>query len=267
MPDVPRRRKRPAASGMTSPIGVADVELRRIIQELQEGVNTASEVTSTITAVSNAAAVDLSEVEGNIRKLQTGIDDLWRYIRGLRFGSTLRLARIYTVQDDYLVCKLYNEFSDVESSQNVNVAKPFELRKSEFDGKTITYDADGTVTYTYSGRSQRSANYGGGNIYTEKLVPDYAEDVDVRERILVVAGTTDVLVSGSPCLWTDINTSGRGWVRTDWDYGRAILYVVTTEASLPVGTSVALGYTQDTKFLYYRDHAGAWWIISHFKVP
>ncbi|MCP4539826.1 MAG: hypothetical protein GY832_22025 [Chloroflexi bacterium] len=107
-------------------------------------------------------------------------------------------------QNDYLQCTAYDQVN-AAAQGDVNVAKPWELRRTPFDTETITYANAQSITYTYSSQRERSATDG---TYTETqlVTPDYAED----EIILAIRGNTGVTDALG---WTDLNVAGRQWAK------------------------------------------------------
>ena len=84
-----------------------------------------------------------------------------------------------------------------------NVAKPYALRQTPFDGQTI-----GGVTRTYSSSLTRVAsNSDFGQV--EVIVPSYIPGVSLI--YITATDHTDVFVSGSELKFLDLNTDGRVW--------------------------------------------------------
>ncbi len=115
---------------------------------------------------------------------------------------------------DYIQCHPYDPISGAASTgTTVDVAKPYMLRKTPFDGETITYEDGAVIEYTYTTYRQRSAESSGIGTETQIMTPDYYDG----EVIRAVRGNTGVTASttstGDRIGWEDINTCGRFWAR------------------------------------------------------
>ena len=111
---------------------------------------------------------------------------------------------ISSVDGDYVICT-------TPSGATVNVAKPYLLRRTPFDGTTSGRDG---ITFTYSSDSQREAD-DGTDTETQVVVPSYVSG-DTIYAIRYPVGGTDVTTGGSPdesVTYLDINTDGRAWAK------------------------------------------------------
>jgi len=113
--------------------------------------------------------------------------------------------RVQSVSDDHLVCRPWRG-GDI-SAVDILVAKPWELRKTGWDGETI-----GGITYTYSSGTARSATDG---VDTENQVigPPYTLSGGYVDLVAIrnVQGGTDVTVAGKAVEWLDLNLAARRW--------------------------------------------------------
>ena len=132
-----------------------------------------------------------------------------------------RLVTIKEVKEDYLIC---SSLASDQSQIEMNVAKPYALRVSPFDGKTTTYplvgSAGATVSVTYSyvastNSNKRLASYPSASTrctagdHVETIFPPY----QVGDALLVSIGTVgnfeDAITHGK--LVVDENRDGRHW--------------------------------------------------------
>ena len=137
--------------------------------------------------------------------------------------GTLQRFRYKSMGDEHIICHrvhfsrqgsgLLTSRVDVEGTEDIIVAKPWDLRKSPFDGKTI----DGNL-YTYGDGSEAQTRDVAGE--DQLIVPPYRVDdeifaVCIGEQVGMLLGPV-----GSPLfglvMWLDINVSGRAWAE-DYD--------------------------------------------------
>lgn len=129
--------------------------------------------------------------------------------------AVVRRFRVKSEQADYVVCRLWYPAADsgagVEGTVDVNIAKPYLLRRTPFDGVAITYPGAQVITYTYTQHYSRSAD-DTVDTETQVMTPRYF----VNEQILAVrgiGGSTGVAVSGDWLVWEDLNGAGRHWAK------------------------------------------------------
>ncbi len=125
-------------------------------------------------------------------------------------GTTVAAFKIVSSGRDWWNCVKW-DFTG-EDGDAVQVAKPFSLRRSEFDGKTI----DGIV-YTYSATVTRTARRTAGGASEVQVVRPKVASTDV---IFAVRASTGVSVSVEvpdappelrPLAWLDLNIDARAW--------------------------------------------------------
>lgn len=119
-----------------------------------------------------------------------------------RGGGVLpvRQFRVKSVQDDYLICHAWNGTD--EAGANINVAKPWCLRKNgqRFSG----------FTYTFTGAQSRTVKRDSDGVTENQvIVPTYYPD-DVIYAVIPLGGT-GVEVAGQAVRWVDLNTDGRAY--------------------------------------------------------
>jgi len=116
-------------------------------------------------------------------------------------GSPVLVLVLVTEEDDYLVCE------DADANEYL-VAKPYELRRTPFDGETI----DG-VTYTYISANEREADNGVDDPETQFITPNYRATAEIFA--VRVQGDTGVQGVGSNDLLVYVEIDqGRAWA---WD--------------------------------------------------
>lgn len=126
-------------------------------------------------------------------------------------GSAAKLYKITSItNNDYLVCRTWD--GTTLGSTDVNVAKPYTLRRGPFHGQTIS-----GVTYSYITAQRRTLTHTTlipATASSEEFVtPPYA----VNDQILAVepvGGPTGGTVTSSlaAATWEDINSMGRVWL-------------------------------------------------------
>ncbi len=119
--------------------------------------------------------------------------------KGKSGGAPVLVLTLVAEFDDYLECQ--------DSLLNtIYVAKPYELRKTPFDGETI-----GGVTYTYTSSSEREAT-DGVDTETQFVTPNYRVDAEIFA--VKVQGETGVeTAEPAPIEYIELN-QGRAWA---WD--------------------------------------------------
>lgn len=119
----------------------------------------------------------------------------------------IKQFRVKSVQNDYLVCREFDGTTELET--DVNVAKPFELRRTGWHGVTVTYTlesilgAQASVSYAYQTATYRIAN----GTEHQGIRPFYVPDQTVIFASKVENGTGVEDADE----WIDINTAGRAW--------------------------------------------------------
>jgi hypothetical protein len=129
---------------------------------------------------------------------------------------------VLEVLDDYLKCKVIEfnlnpvigwwptpeyEVPSLEPSYKfIYVAKPDEIKRSFWDGKTINVNGE-MITYAHVSEGIRTANG-----ITETLTQPYYPGCLINGIKGVAGGLAD---NGGPITWTDANTAGRHWHRSE----------------------------------------------------
>jgi hypothetical protein len=128
---------------------------------------------------------------------------------------------VLAVYDNYLLCKVityavdasgwwapynYQAVGGEPSYDYIHIAKPDEIRRSFWDGKTINVNGE-MIAYAHVSEGIRTANG-----VTETLTQPYYPGC-VINGVKGVSGVNDD--QDRPILWTDANTAGRHWHRSD----------------------------------------------------
>ena len=163
--------------------------------------------------------------------------------------ARVRQFVVKSVGDDHLVCHSWN--GTTEGPDNINVAKPYDLRRTPFQGKTFS-DFRGSgesieVTYAVGGRTRTLAHSDG--TVTERIEPywmgvdgDYVGDVIYA--MSNVAGGNTTSVSDKDLQWTENNDSGRRWVEVDW-VGSTFTTLLAGESETETAQSDTFARTQE----------------------
>jgi hypothetical protein len=121
--------------------------------------------------------------------------------RGKSGGSSVEIMTFVAQFGDYLEC-------ENAALETVYIAKPYELRRSPFDGETIS-----GVTYSYTSNSERDAS-DGVDTETQFITPNYVAGAEIYAT--TPNGGTGVVTEGmSPVAVTYLEMNqGRAWA---WD--------------------------------------------------
>jgi hypothetical protein len=130
-------------------------------------------------------------------------------------GRAIVDVKVTAIQDDYLECTRYTP-GETTAGGSIEVARAYMLRRTPFDGSTITYENGQAVAYTYATGRSRTAD-DGTTSETQVLTPDYW----IGEILTAVGGPTGVTyektVDGATAtvevLYSDITPSGRYWAK------------------------------------------------------
>ena len=143
--------------------------------------------------------------------------------------SASRQLLVVTVFGDYLECVFHEGFYPLTlngpSIPTVNVAKPQELRKSDFEGQTIP-NADGEeiefTDFTANGQERTATRTLPSTVENQRVVPRYLDerlvDALTYPGSLIIAkfqpaGTGTVDEDGKILYWEDSNHAGREWAQ------------------------------------------------------
>jgi len=117
-------------------------------------------------------------------------------------NSRFRQMSVVSNHGDYIKCKALNA-SGSEDGDSIYVLKPWELRRSPFDGETV-----GGVAYEYSSDDERTATPSSGAPEVQSISPEYFAGA------VIYAMDTDTSVEVETDQFSkliDVNLDGRKW--------------------------------------------------------
>lgn len=125
-------------------------------------------------------------------------------------GGTVRYL-VTAIGDDTLTCRTFADC--VIGGEDIFIARPFEIQKSAWDGKTIN-----GITYTYSTPLVRVATDAAsvGLQIIQEIIPSYVLNF-TQIAASTLEGGTGLTIGNSPPVdvtLVDINKGARGWART-----------------------------------------------------
>jgi hypothetical protein len=133
-------------------------------------------------------------------------------------STPIRQFLVNSIQNDFYTCFEWDGSSP--GNEQVYVARPFEHRVSNFNGRTIAYNSDGdafSATYAYSSATRRTKTIA-GVAETQVLVPLFKTGFSVIYAIEVsdplTSGASFQTITdpnGAPITLLDLNVDGRAW--------------------------------------------------------
>lgn len=175
---------------------------------------------------------EINRLKDAVRMLQpvasenilTGVTSIGTYREALPsvgkpgVAATGKGYRVKQVLDDYLRCREFD--GTTEGSSDILIAKPFNLRKTGWDGVTVQYAMEPfpgapltlSILYSYVTATYRQASITAGGLTGtehEVIIPRYVPDFSVIFGLQIengtgVAAAADII---------DENTDGRAWGR------------------------------------------------------
>lgn len=132
------------------------------------------------------------------------------------YADGIARLRVKSVNDDHLVCRTWD--GTTEGTTDINVAKPYVLRKTPYHGKTITFNGV-ALTFTYTNGFTRTVAKSGGS-ETQIIIPAYTgtgtgyggEEIYAAfapTGLKINAGQSNEEIIGL----TDMNYDGRMWCK------------------------------------------------------
>lgn len=130
--------------------------------------------------------------------------------------GVVKQYRVKEVFDDYLRCREFD--GTTEDANDVQVAKPFNLRRTGWHGVSVLYTLETypgspgtmTISYDYVSAVYRKATVssGGGSLIEHQVIrPIYVPDRSV------IFATQSENGTGTAQEWIDANFDGRAWAR------------------------------------------------------
>ena len=175
-------------------------------------------------------SIESAEAGKDIQIEEVGNRQVISLVRERILGVTFERFKIIEVKKDHLHCNLHNatheeaEASPAQNTTLIFVAKPFQLRKTPFDGETIEYVNGQSITYTYEadafGRAREADD--GTDTEDQAMTPDYFVGEELLamfvETGLKTNATEDPPAAGATFVeqrifWEDLNTCGRFWAK------------------------------------------------------
>lgn len=129
-------------------------------------------------------------------------------------SSAIQQYKITAIADDYIEAKTWDgtTLGDVA----VQVAKPWRLRKTDWNGATVTYNFNGTIftiqyTYLATPGFRTAVRPSTGVTENQAIIPLYS----VNDIIYATEpdGGTLVTVNSTALTWLDLNVDARAWAR------------------------------------------------------
>ena len=143
-----------------------------------------------------------------VERIERGpINKVRRTPTAIGVGTSKKILRVVSVQDDYITCV----FSDDLDGATVKVAKPYKLRKTPFDGKTV-----GSYTYAYSGPINRVSTMTGGDEETQTVVPSYTLKSGIYDGDEIIAeqiNSSKLDGTFTKVSLLDTNRDARAWAK------------------------------------------------------
>ncbi len=138
---------------------------------------------------------------------------------GMGTESINPFVKVVDVYDDSILVAPFDPASSYTSAYQAKTYKPYALRRSPFDGSTITY-IDGTaIAYTYSTgsdsyRKRTATNIATSQSITEVITPDYYVGEILRIH-LGNWGTTDPYSTEieDRMRYEDMNIGAKAWAK------------------------------------------------------
>lgn len=121
--------------------------------------------------------------------------------------ALIELFRVDEVKDDTLECRRIDPKYGTLGVHVFEIARPYTLQRTPFDGQTIAYPGNESISYAYTSSRQRTA-VRGVDTEIQVITPDYF----VGDQVLAILVTTDLRDSeGTLITWMDLNTAARAW--------------------------------------------------------
>lgn len=152
------------------------------------------------------------------RKLNQVVDQVNALVKGARppqqvFPSpgdippvVMQRLQIVSIAGDYLICNPFKGASADTTSQ-IQVAKPFELRRS-----VVAWNG---LTFTYTDDQNRTAVNASSEEEDQVIVPLYVAGDIILAANNIVGGAGVAMPNGMDLGWIDLNLAARAWAAND----------------------------------------------------
>lgn len=128
------------------------------------------------------------------------------------FGSEFEMGMFKVIELDTDIVRCFTWNGVAKGDDKIDIALPFLLRKTPFDGTP----ARAGITYTYTSNSARTAKNAAGDEENQVLTDSYEED-DIIFAFKGMFGNTGVYfddpINELPILWVDANLDGHYWTK------------------------------------------------------
>jgi hypothetical protein len=119
--------------------------------------------------------------------------------------QAIGLFEFVSMDGDFINC--YSFVGDSVTTDLIKIAKPYQLRRTPFDGETYN-----SIDYTYTSDIQRSATQS-PDTETQVVVPAYVVGDLIFAVLYPLGGTGAKDNSSDPVWWQDLNIDGRAWAK------------------------------------------------------
>ena len=123
-----------------------------------------------------------------------------------RGGSGVKQFRYKSFKTDYISCLEWD--GTTLGVEEVNVALPYMLRQTPFDGETRR-----SITYTYITGQWRTASKSGESDESQVIVMNFHSSDTIYAVSGVAGGTGVTSETGEEVVWQDLNVDGRMWAK------------------------------------------------------
>lgn len=165
---------------------------------------------STLDAIIGGADIEAKRIGNNV------VINLAQQAKGVEEHNPF--IKVVSVGDDSIEGVLYNPYTSYTSTDQRYCFKPYSLRRTPFDGTTVTY-LDGTaIAYTYftgsdSYRKRIATNVSTSESIIEVITPDYYADEILRIHRGNWGTTNPDTTASDILIWEDMNIGAKAWAK------------------------------------------------------
>lgn len=121
-------------------------------------------------------------------------------------SKVTRRAKINSSDGDVLLVQFFDNGDGSLTGAEFPAAKPYLLRRTPFDGETISYINGDSITYTYTNDYTRTHDDGTDSADFTVYPTWFVGEVVKLEQV-----NTGILYNSSPVVWEVVDTSARQW--------------------------------------------------------